>query len=225
MIPIIDGVVHHFRSKGNYDGVTVLGDDETGSLWNHITGEAVYGPLLGRKLPGFNLLHTTVGQALKAHPELRVAISDRPIRGGRGMTTESDQSRRLGAGFRATIAKEDTRRPSLDIGLGLWKGDQGRYYPINTVRAQGNALLDEFEGRTVVVYVDPESYTLAALFVEASRVTRTGDAFTFDSGAVLKDGILRDAAGRRMAVERPMQLFTRWYGFALAFPGTTIYGN
>lgn len=225
MIPIVDGVVHHFRSKGNYDGVTVLGDDETGSFWNHITGQAVYGPLEGKGMKVFNLLHTSVGQALKAYPKLRVAISNRPIRGDRSMTTESDQTRQLGAGFRATIAKEDTRRPSLDIGLGLWTGEQGRYYPIDIVRAHDNSLLDEFDGRTVVVYVDPESYTLAALFVDASRVTRRGDEFAFDTGAVLTDGILRDAEGRRLAIERPMQLFTRWYGFALAFPGTTIYGS
>ena len=25
-------------------------------------------------------------------------------------------------------------------------------------------------------------------------------------------------------MDRPLQLFSRWYGFALTFPGTTIYG-
>jgi hypothetical protein len=40
---------------------------------------------------------------------------------------------------------------------------------------------------------------------------------------VLRDGVLYDSAGQYREIERPLQLFTRWYGFALTFPGTTIY--
>ncbi len=32
-----------------------------------------------------------------------------------------------------------------------------------------------------------------------------------------------DAHGTRVDVERPQQLFSRWYGFALTFPGTEIF--
>jgi hypothetical protein len=42
---------------------------------------------------------------------------------------------------------------------------------------------------------------------------------------VLEGGVLRDASGSRLEIERPLQLFSRWYGFALTFPGTTIYGR
>ena len=62
----------------------MLGDEETGSIWNHITGRAVYGPLEGYTLPVFNLLHMTAEQALDRYPGLSVAISDRPVRGRRG---------------------------------------------------------------------------------------------------------------------------------------------
>lgn len=174
MIPIVDGEVHHFRSKGNYDGVTVLGDDETGTLWDHISGEAVYGPLAGRRLEVFNLRHTTVGATLTAYPDIHVAISDRPIRGRGALTTESDQTVRLGDAFFATMEAEDTRRPTMEIGLGLWAGERARYYPLDTVRELGGALVDTFDGRTVIVYVDPFAYTLAALFADASNARREG---------------------------------------------------
>ena len=59
----------------------MLGDDETGSIWNHITGRAVYGPLQGHALPVSNLLHMTAKQALERYPGLSVAISQRPIQG------------------------------------------------------------------------------------------------------------------------------------------------
>ena len=43
------------------------------------------------------------------------------------------------------------------------------------------------------------------------------------SAGKLQSGVLRDAGGDRQEVERPLQLFSRWYGFALTFPGTAIY--
>jgi hypothetical protein len=40
----------------------------------------------------------------------------------------------------------------------------------------------------------------------------------------VRNGVVKDARGQRVPVERPLQLFTRWYGFALTFPGTGIFG-
>ena len=54
--------------------------------------------------------------------------------------------------------------------------------------------------------------------MEDSRLT-VGEAL------VLESGVLRDASGDRLEIERPLQLFSRWYGFALTFPGTAIYGR
>jgi hypothetical protein len=34
-----------------------------------------------------------------------------------------------------------------------------------------------------------------------------------------------DARGRRQSSERPQQVFTWWYGFALTFPGTEVFGQ
>jgi hypothetical protein len=47
LTPLVNGEVHHFENRGLYDGLSTLWDEETGSIWNHISGEAVYGPLLG----------------------------------------------------------------------------------------------------------------------------------------------------------------------------------
>jgi hypothetical protein len=42
---------------------------------------------------------------------------------------------------------------------------------------------------------------------------------------VLESGVLRDSSGERVEIVRPLQLFSRWYGFALTFPETTIHGR
>jgi len=70
--------MHHFTNAGLYDALFVMQDTETKTLWNHITGEALYGDLVGRTLgPVANVLQTNVAQALARDPAARVAISDR----------------------------------------------------------------------------------------------------------------------------------------------------
>lgn len=199
-------------------------DEETGSLWNHITGKSVYGPLQGTSLPVYNLLHTNVEQVLEAYPDIDVAISERPVRGRGGrMAPGSGQTRQLSQGFQATIVEEDTRRPTMEIGLGLWSGSTARYYPMDVLRDAGGAVVDTLAGRTVVVYLEPESYTMAALYADASAATPTDAGLDLGGIGMLRDGVLHGADGLRLKIERPLQLFTRWYGFALTFPGTTIY--
>ena len=89
MAPAINGTMHHFNYVGLYDGLAVIQDSETRTLWNHITGEALYGPLVGRTLGNMsNLLQMTVSQALEVDPATQAAISDRTyFAGGRELGT------------------------------------------------------------------------------------------------------------------------------------------
>ena len=50
MTPSIDGVTHTFAEHGLYDGLFLMRDEETGTFWDHLTGEAVYGPGEGTNL-------------------------------------------------------------------------------------------------------------------------------------------------------------------------------
>jgi hypothetical protein len=68
----------HFNNGSLYDALFVMQDAETKTLWNHITGEALYGPMVGRTLgPLGNVLQMMVKQALAMDPNVRIAISDR----------------------------------------------------------------------------------------------------------------------------------------------------
>jgi len=87
-----------FENVGLYDGIFVMQDVESKTLWNHITGEALYGPHVGRTLgPVGNMLQMSAEQALAVHPEAHVAISSRPYRaGGREFGTVAVGPERLG---------------------------------------------------------------------------------------------------------------------------------
>jgi hypothetical protein len=184
----------------------------------------VYGPLKGYKRPVYNLLHTNAKAALDAYPDLQIAISDRPMR-LRGNFWERAFERITGLSdlFQSTIAEEDDRRPTMDVGLGIWNDNRARYYPMEYVIRSGKIIVDSFGDRTVLVYVEPVSGALAAIYADTASARWADERLRLDGGAVFAKGRLYDADGQQQSVERPMQLFTRWYGFALTFPGTEIY--
>ena len=186
----------------------------------------MYGPSAGQRLPVYNLLHTNAEAALEAYPDLHVALSDRPIR-QRGNFLDWIRSRLTGLNdrFQGTIAKEDDRRPTLEVGIGVWTDEVARYYPMEGVLAAGEALVDRLDGRGLVVYVEPRSRALAAIYAETRAAEWVEGELRLDAGVTLREGRLYDSAGERLEIDRPLQQFTRWYGFALAFPGTEIYGE
>ena len=42
-------------------------------------------------------------------------------------------------------------------------------------------------------------------------------------GRYIRAGALFAPDGTKLEAERPMQVFTRWYGFALTFPKAEVY--
>ena len=228
MTPSVDGQVHWFQEQGLYDGLFLMRDDESGTFWDHMTGEAVYGPLTGRQLAVTNIFQTTVGQVLDQNPSVRVALSDRILWEERQLTLRglvSSMGNRLSRMFQSTVEAEDDRRPTMDLGMGLWEGEQSRYYPYETVVESGNAVLDGFAGRPVVVFLDPSAYSLSAFFVESETFEWDGDILRFGDGTYVENGRMLGADGLPLDAPRPLQIFTRWYGFSLTFPGTEIYGE
>lgn len=216
------------NNVGLYDGLFVMQDEESKTLWNHITGEAMYGPHVGRSLgPVGNMLQMNVQEALELDPDMQVAISDRPYSGrydqaGGGFLSEEAQ---LQGFFVETLGEEDTRRPRMDMGLGVWTGGTQRYYPMEEIRARDGAFIDRLDGRNVLVFIERRSATPTALFVNAETATADGNEVRLDSGQVVRGGILYDADGNKLERELPQQTFTRWYGYVLTFPETEVYGQ
>jgi hypothetical protein len=224
LTPIVDGRRLHLEFRGLYDAVSILWDRETGSLWNHITGKAVHGPLTGRTLaPIGNLLHTTVEEALAGDPDLRVANSNRPIGQESRWAPWIERVPVLGPAFRRTMGTEDTRRPTMDVGLGVWIDSAVRYYPLEAIAAADNALIDTLAGRRLLVFVPRSGSAPQALYTSATSARWDGDTLRLSTGAAVDAAGIVDANGRRRPVDRPLQVFTRWYGFALTFPQTSVY--
>jgi len=205
--------------------MSIMQDEQTDTLWNHITGEALYGPLAGRRLEVSNLLQMNARQALEVEPNTEVAISSKPYWGA-GRTAGPKPAAALSPLFAQTIGHEDARRPRMELGLGVWNGSVYRFYPLEALeKHEAGAVIDAFAGRRLLVYVDRETGIPAALFVQGGAARREGTDLVVDDGSIVRSGRLIARDGQAKSAERPRQLFTRWYAFSLTFTRSEVYGE
>ena len=189
--------MHWFGVTGLANGLAVLGDEETWSTWDHITGEAFDGPLTGERLEAWPIVISSVAVELKRDPSL--SILRQSCRWTLKRFWQSVPSYRTTAermrfppGFRRTLSGPvDSRRPAFEPGLGVIVGERARFYPLVDL-PDGSAVTDEWFGRSL--YLTRQ----AAESPRARWIDRE---------------------------EIPMQLLTRWYGFAFTYPTCSIYGS
>lgn len=226
---MVNGTVHHFAARGLYNGLVLLGDYESGSYWDHITGECVYGPLEGQQLEVFPLSHSTAGQALAVHPEIQIAISDQTLLQRLLSWMMERQRQKLNRGlppnFARTMGPEDQRRPRMDRGLGVWTEQTARYYPLETIEAASGVFIDVLDNRRVLIYCDPLTGVPAAVWTSAEWARWNSETLELDTGERVENGVFLNHEGAPHRFERPLQIFTRWYGFALTFQNCDVYGD
>ena len=212
--PRVEGRVLDFRVAGVYRGTMVMADRQTGTYWDHMTGEALGGPLRGRTLERLGSHHVLLAaRAVEYSADLPVAIPrlswwQRLVtRFQNGHTWRRRPEGKFYPGFAASFVFDDPRRPQKELGLGLWSGAQARFYPLSMVRS--GSVTDVLDGREVMVSMDPDTQIPRAVWSSPEC-----------SGADDRAGLPADGS----MPPGPAQVFTRWYGFAQTFPGCEIWG-
>lgn len=186
--------IHHFGAIGLTNGLAILADLETRTHWDHITGEAIAGPLAGNQLDVWSFHMTTVAAALAEYREITISLS-----------THHSFRRRLAQrlyprfihgkvwlpGFFYASMDEpvDPRMDRLTQGLGVIVGNDAKYYPMSRIPVDG--VYDQWLGRVL-------------------RVQR---------GVI--DGVPH--ARWQDTNEEPLQLLSRWYGFSFTYPQCEIF--
>jgi hypothetical protein len=90
----LDGRVLTFLVSGKlWRNSLVMQDEETGTLWSHITGEALAGELAGASLELVPAVQTTWAAWRAAHPETRVLRKSAEIKGSRYAAYFADPAR------------------------------------------------------------------------------------------------------------------------------------
>ena len=219
-----------------YESDLVMYDHQTGSYWFQVIGEAVVGPLTGKRLKLLPSMTITWGQWRELHPDTRLLTMD--LGRDRNPQLGSPYDRDPFEGYASTINRgrfafpvteeklDDRLRPG-DMVFAVEVGESHKAYPL-TGRAD-QAINDEVGGQRVVVIVRSRGPAASAYFS-----TLDGRTFSFS----LNEGVVEDAEtgsrwdGGGRAVSGPMagaQLApvpsrtSFWFSLVGALPGIELH--
>ena len=205
----------------------VMFDRETGTLWSHLTGEALEGPLVGQHLQQLLSEQTTWGRWRAEHPKtLMLDVDPNDVR------FDPYQSY-YGAPDAGVVGRKraDDRLPVKEKVIGVRLGGEVKAYSF-TALARDRVVNDEVGGVPLVVVFDPVSYSGAVY-----RRDRGGTLLTFTAGSTglsLRDdqtGSEWDGlSGKAMTgIDAGMELeqlpitYSFWFGWVDVYPNTEVY--
>jgi uncharacterized protein DUF3179 len=136
-----------FHLSGINNQNFIMKDEETGSWWQQVTGEAIFGPLKGQKL---NLV---------SHDELSFALWKREHPDGRVLRPDDSKPwKRFSEDWEEHTAKlpvlpelnPDARLSARTQVLGLKLGGRSKAYPLSVIQEQ-SVILDDIADTPIVI--------------------------------------------------------------------------
>ena len=223
----MDGTAYTFDVAGLYEGLFVMSDRQTGSIWTHYDGTVLQGPLAGTgtRLEIRPLIHTYWSDWLQQYPDSLVADrvpefidTYRTVQPGRGGLSEL---------FRQTLSSVDERLAESELVIGVDNDGAAVAYVLADLVAGPTVIQDTLGGLDIVVLADAS--TDFGLAYSAMVGGETLDFDVVDGEYVDATGSVWNQAG--MAVSGPLagaqlqyvtSFVTEWYGWAAYHPGTEI---
>jgi len=201
LTPLVHGRQHHFMAAGMTNGMAFLCDIESGSYWDHITGECFEGSLTGAQVPFWSIEQTTVVGELAAHAGAILLKSNNVPAPKRDRSWLRKVLQKVlyfqkesfsPNAVRSMSRPIDDRLPSHMLGLGVMDlAHQAKFYPVDAI-PYGGQIEDRWQERPLIV-------------ARPAATNGVPSAQWADSGT------------------RPMQSVIRWYGFAFTYPNCAIY--
>lgn len=137
----------------------IMKDEETGSWWQQVTGEAIFGPLKGKHLKPVFLDELTFGAWKREEPRGRVLRPDERIAAS-GKYAPPDWEDRM---LRVPVATQ-VNAPVLDkrqLVLGITIGDASAAYPVAALQKQ-NPIIDKLGGTPLVIVLGEDGKSIRA---------------------------------------------------------------
>lgn len=225
--PVVEGKERHFGVESCRKGVMMMADEETGTVWTHLTGEAVEGRDKGKRLEVLDLWHMKWKEWRKMKPGTRVLDN----KTGFEWTYREPRLGQDGRGWMEAL--RDAERPGgierATIGLGIEYNQAAAFVPHYALEKSG---LESFPlgDAPIVVFYQASSLACRAYLSEIK-----GRKLTFQA---MDDGMYQDAeTGSRWTVEGkalsgPLAgislkslpgVTLQWYAWQAYLPATRFY--
>ena len=205
-------------------------DEETGSWWQQVTGEAIQGPLKGQRLRSVFHDELTFGLWKHEQPDGRILRPDQSV--DRSNEYETPDWEEKMTKVRVATSHPDTTMAPRTLVIGVTVNGKSKAYPFEVLVRQ-SPVLDEVGGTPILVVVATDKKSVRAFErsvdgrkleffsktdVDSWRLVdaETGSSWDFTGKAI--SGVL---TGRQLKAVSVLNDY--WFDWKAYNPNTTIY--
>lgn len=212
----------------------IMYDHQTDSLWSHLAGAAVTGPLKGQKLKPLQSMFTQWSTWRRYHPNSKVLSSGKNSLFGSLRDPYESYYRSPDTGIIPTRVSDRRIYPKEYV-LGLVINNKAKAYPFSILSRQP-VVNDAFQGTPLLVVFDPESATgvifkrkaegKTLIFRKTQQSNKKGLFLTDDATGSLWEGLTGIALegplkGKRLESLPITPSF--WFGWVDHYPHTELF--
>jgi hypothetical protein len=148
----VDGRKLTFHLAGINNQNFIMRDEETGSWWQQVSGEAVLGPLKGQRLKQVNHDEISFATWKRERPDGRVLAPDERVA---DKYAPADWEEEIGSLPVVTPSKEGDPLPPRELILGIEINRAAKAYRFSDLR-HGSPMLDAVGGVPILIVMDEE---------------------------------------------------------------------
>jgi hypothetical protein len=226
---MVDGRTLHFRLAGINNQNFIMRDEETGSWWQQVSGEAILGPLAGRRLNQVNHDELSFGLWKHETPQGRVLKPvDAIAAAGRYENANWEEEV---ARLPVVTSPEDRRLEPREVVVGVTVNGESRAYPLRALRKQ-SPVVDTIAGVPIIILVarDRKSVRAFQRLVEGRELQFFSEAESASETLVdIEGGSRWDFTGRAISgplmgrrLERVQVLIDYWFDWKTYHPGSQV---
>lgn len=203
-----------------------MADRATGTVWTHLDGKAIRGPLAGERMTMIPVPQMTWGEWRTAHPGTTVLSPDTPFR---------DRYRPVRIGvYNASEARYgDGRLPANALVVGVEVDARFKGYPAKALTEAGGLVNDTLGEQPVLVLYHEAARTGIAYSRVVDGRTLVFDDASREGGLGMRDretGSTWDLQGRAMSgplvgttLDFVPSFISEWYGWSAYHPESLLF--
>lgn len=228
----VDGKEVFFDDAGMLGGVRTMRDRGTSSTWSMLSGEALDGPMHGKKLMRLPSVQITWGRWRSLHPDSYI-IKEDAKQAAHYVIRNTPATCPLPASERAKIVEAANKKLKGDsLVLGLIGESSQVAFPLDSLDSSKPALAAMLDAKPIVVFTDARAKAHAAYWPVADGKTlkfsgqslngamsfldaQTGSVWTLEGACI-------DGPMKGKSLEAVPGSVCRWYAWALTYPSTDV---
>jgi hypothetical protein len=227
----VNGRQLHFHLAGINNQNFIMRDEETGSWWQQVTGEAIRGPLKGQRLRPIFHDELTFGLWKREQPEGRVLQPDDETARAGKYAPANWEERMDQVPVTTSVALNKSLGPRTLV-VGITVNGVAKAYPFDALVKQ-SLILDELAGDSIFIVIGDDKRSVRAyertvdgrkleFFLKANTASLTlVDAETGSEWDFTGNAIRGPLSGRQL--KKVAVLNDYWFDWTTYHPDTMIY--